>query len=159
MKYRIISVGKIRESFYREGINEYIKRIRKYTRVEFIDGLEEKISPNAGDKDIQKILQKEADKILKLLKKDEILIVLDSQGKGISSEKLAEYIIDWNKSNKRGINLVIGSSFGLAERIIKQADMTISFSKMTFPHQMAALILSEQVYRGFKILKGEPYHK
>jgi len=159
MKYRIISVGKIREPFYQNGINEYIKRLKVYTSVELVDGLEEKISPRAGEKDIQKVLQKEADKILKLLNKDEMLVVLDSRGRSISSEKFAEYIADWNISNKSRINLIIGGSFGLADKLKKEANMSISFSKMTFPHQMAVLILSEQIYRGFKILRGEPYHK
>jgi 23S rRNA (pseudouridine1915-N3)-methyltransferase len=159
LKYRIISVGKIREKFYAQGINEYLKRLGPYTSIELLDGLEEKVSPRAGEKDIEKVLRKEGERILSLLGESELLIVLDLQGKLISSEDLASSIEEWNMSGLGRVNLVIGGSHGLADAVKKRADLTISFSKMTFPHQMAVLILSEQIYRGFKILKGEPYHK
>lgn len=159
MKYRIISVGKIREPFYRDGIKEYIKRLGAYTSIEIADGLEEKLNPRAGDKEIQKILQKEGEKILNLIGNDEILVVLDIQGKKLSSEELSEYIDDWNLSGKNRVNLVIGGSYGVSDEVKRKADSKISFSPMTFPHQMAVMILTEQIYRGFKILKGEPYHK
>ena len=151
-------MGKIRESFYLAGIDEYLKRLRPYTAIELVDGLEEKISPHAGEKDIQKVLLKEGQKILNLIGKDEIVVVLDIAGHRMSSEKLANQLAVWNESGKNRVNLVIGSSFGLADTVKKRADNSISFSEMTFPHQMAVLILSEQIYRGFKILKGEPYH-
>ena len=160
MKYRIISVGKIKEMFYQEGIKEYLKRLRAYASVELIDGLEGKTNPRAGKSEIDKILQKEGEKILNLLGKDEILIVLDINGRLMDdSQQFAGYINKWNNSGKDRINLIIGSSHGLWEQVKKQADLSISFSRMTFPHQMAVLVLSEQIYRGFKILKGEPYHK
>lgn len=159
MRYRIISVGKIREPFYQDGINEYLKRLSAYCSIELLDGLEEKISPRAGEKDIQKALQKEGDRILNLLGNEEFLAVLDIGGRQFSSEDLAGQLGEWNMSGKSRVNLVIGGSHGLSEEVKKRADYKISFSKMTFPHQMAVLILTEQVYRGFKILKGEPYHK
>ncbi|MDD2620637.1 MAG: 23S rRNA (pseudouridine(1915)-N(3))-methyltransferase RlmH [Syntrophomonadaceae bacterium] len=158
MKYRIISVGKIREPFYLEGINEYLKRLGPYTNIELLDGLEEKISPRASEKEIQKFLKKEGDKILNLLGKDEIVVVLDIKGMQLTSEGLAEQITVWNTSGKSRINLIIGDAYGLCDEVKKRADYKISFSHMTFPHQMAVLILTEQIYRGFKILKGEPYH-
>ena len=159
MKYRIISVGKIREKFYAQGVNEYLKRLGPYTVIELLEGLEEKVSPRAGAKDIEKVLNKEGERILSLLGDNEILVVLDGQGTLLTSEDLARCIEEWNMSGLSRVNLVIGGSHGLADIVKKRADRIISFSKMTFPHQMAVLILSEQIYRGFKILKGEPYHK
>ena len=159
MKYRIISVGKIREIFYTQGVNEYLKRLGPYTSIELWDGLEEKVSPRAGAKDIERVLNKEGERILSLLGEHELLIVLDGKGKQLSSEDLANCIEEWNMSGLNRVNLVIGGSHGLADIVKKRADRIISFSKMTFPHQMAVLVLSEQLYRGFKILKGEPYHK
>jgi 23S rRNA (pseudouridine1915-N3)-methyltransferase len=159
LKYRIISVGKVREKFYAQGVNEYLKRLGPYTGIELLDGLEEKVSPRAGEKDIQKVLQKEGERILGLVGENDILAVLDAKGELLSSEDFAQCINKWNISNAGKVNLVIGGSHGLADSVKKRADHIISFSKMTFPHQMAVLILSEQIYRGFKILKGEPYHK
>ncbi len=159
MKFRVISIGKIREPFYLEGINEYLKRLGSYTNIELLDGLEEKISPRAGDKEIQKVLQKEGEKVLSLLGKDEMLVVLDIGGKSINSENFARQLENWNISGKNRINLLVGGSHGIADQVKKLAEAKISFSSMTFPHQMAVLILVEQIYRGFKILKGEPYHK
>ena len=159
MKYRMISVGKIREPFYRDGINEYLKRLGGYTNIELVDGLEEKLNPRAGEKEIARVLQKEGEKILNLVGDNEILVILDIQGKSLSSENLAAQIGEWNLMGKSRVNLVIGGSYGVADAVKKQANNKISFSRMTFPHQMAVLILTEQIYRGYKILKGEPYHK
>ncbi len=159
MKYRIISVGKIKEKFYSDGINEYLKRLGPYTTIELVDGLEEKVSPRAGIKDIEKVLNKEGERILSLLGDHELLIALDVQGTLLSSDELSNSIAAWNMSGVSRVNFVIGGSHGLADTVKHKADRLISFSKMTFPHQMAVLIISEQIYRGFKILKGEPYHK
>jgi len=159
LKYRIISVGKIREKFYREGIQEYMKRLGPYGSFELVDGLEEKVPANPSDKEITRVLDKEGERILNLLGENELLIALDLQGQMLSSEQLADRLQDLNQSGRPRVNFVIGASHGLAPAVKQRADQSISFSKMTFPHQMAVLILSEQIYRGFKILKGEPYHK
>ncbi|HBQ84924.1 MAG TPA: 23S rRNA (pseudouridine(1915)-N(3))-methyltransferase RlmH [Syntrophomonas sp.] len=159
MKYRILSVGKIRESFYNSGVEEYIKRLRPYANIEVVDGLEEKISPHAGAREIEKLLDKEGQRILNLIGENEITIVLDVKGRSLSSEELAGHMRKWNESGKGRVNLVIGGAHGLSEQVKRQSDEQISFSRMTFPHQMAVLILTEQIYRGFKIIKGEPYHK
>lgn len=159
MRYRIISVGKIREKFYAEGIREYMKRLGPYAQLELLDGLEEKLNPRASEKEIEKVLQKEGERILALLGENESLIVLDPHGKAMRSEQLADQLQVWNQSGQYRINLVIGGSYGLSPAVKQRAEQMISFSQMTFPHQMAVLILSEQIYRGFKILKGEPYHK
>ncbi len=159
MKYRIVSVGKIREVFYLQGVNEYLKRLGPYVGIEFLDGLEEKISPRAGSKDIERCLRKEGERILSLIGGSEIIIVLDIYGKMYSSEDFARQMQTWNQSGVSRINLVIGGSHGLDPEVKRRADQVISFSNMTLPHQMAVLILAEQIYRGFKIIKGEPYHK
>ena len=159
MKYRIISVGRIREKFYDQGVQEYLKRLGPYTNIELIDGLEAKVPSRAGEKDIEKILQREGERILALLNDNELLVVWDVRGKPVSSGDLAKYLNTWNQSGLSRVNMVIGSSHGLSSSVRQRADYIMSFSNMTFPHQMAVLILAEQIYRGFKILKGEPYHK
>jgi 23S rRNA (pseudouridine1915-N3)-methyltransferase len=159
VKYRILSVGRIRESFFRAGVMEYTKRLRPYASIELVEGLEEKVSPNAGSKEIEKLLDKEGEKILNLIGANEITIVLDLKGKCLSSEELAQHMSQWNQSGQARVNIIIGGAHGLSPRIKQAADEQISFSALTFPHQMAVLILTEQLYRGFKIIKGEPYHK
>lgn len=159
MKYRIISVGKIREPFYLEGVKEYIKRLTPYCSLELVEGLEEKLNPKAKEAEIEKALEKEAEKILNLLGDKEFLIVLDVKGKQMTSEELACFIESTNLSGKSRISFVIGGANGLSPRVKKRADFLWSFSSLTFPHQMAVLILTEQLYRAFKIIKGEPYHK
>lgn len=159
MKYRIISVGKIREPFFSSGIAEYLKRLGRYADAEIVDGLEEKINPHAGQKDIEKVLLREGQKILSLNHENDILVALDLNGQAMSSEELARHMQHWNQSGKARVNLVIGGANGLSREVRERADEVISFSRLTFPHQMAVLILAEQLYRGFKIIKGEPYHK
>lgn len=159
MKYRIISVGKIREKFYAQGIEEYLKRLTPYATLELVAGLEEKVPPRAGAKEIEKVLAREGERILNLVGAEEMLVVLDVQGDLLSSQELASRLETWNQSGQYRVNLVIGGAHGLADSVKKRAQASISVSRMTFPHQMAVLILAEQIYRGFKILKGEPYHK
>lgn len=159
MKYRILSVGKIRESFFSSGVEEYLKRLRPYAGIEVADGLEEKISPHASPKEIEKLLEKEGQRILNLIGENEIMIVLDVKGRCLSSEELAGQMQKWNESGKFRVNFIIGGANGLSERVKQCADEKLSFSRLTFPHQMAVLILAEQLYRGFKIIKGEPYHR
>ena len=159
MRYRIISVGKIKEAFYLNAIKEYLKRLQPYSSIELVDGLEEKTNPRAGQSEINRVLSREGERVLKLVGDDDILVVLDIQGNSISSEAFAQLLEQWNFSGKSRVNLVIGGSHGLSEEVKRRANYRLSFSPMTFPHQMAVLILSEQLYRGFKILKGEPYHK
>jgi 23S rRNA (pseudouridine1915-N3)-methyltransferase len=159
LKYRIISVGRIREKFYSEGIKEYLKRLGAYTNIELITGLEEKVSPRAGQKDIEKLLLREGERILALVGEDDLVVILDTHGLLLASDELAEYLGKWTMSGKSKVNLVIGSSHGLADTVKKRANYSLALSRLTFPHQMAVLVLSEQIYRGFKILKDEPYHK
>lgn len=159
MKFRILSVGKITEPFYKAGVQEYLKRLQAYGKFELTDGLEVGLPPKASETEIEKVLQKEGAKILSLIREDEEVVILDIQGQSMTSEAWAQKIGRWNESGKPRVNFVIGSSFGLDEAVKKRANAAISFSPMTFPHQLAVLILSEQIYRGFRILRGEPYHK
>ena len=159
MRFRFISVGKISEPFYKAGVQEYLKRLQAYGKFELTDGLEVQLPPKASDAEIRQVLKKEAGRILGLIGDDEWVVILDIQGKAFPSEKFAEKIGSWNESGRPRVNFVVGSSFGLDESVKRRANAAISFSPMTFPHQLAVLILSEQVYRAFRILRGEPYHK
>lgn len=159
MKYYIYSVGKIREPFYTKGINEYLKRLKAYIAIELVDGLEEKLNPNASEKDIEKVLAKEGQKILNNMSPDDIVILLDIKGKTMDSTSFAKELENYNLSGRKRVIFIIGSSYGVSTEVKKRANYLLSFSPMTFPHQMAVLILVEQIYRGFKILKNEPYHK
>lgn len=159
MRYRMISVGKISERFYAQGVAEYLKRLTPYVPWELVEGLEEKVPPRAGAKDIEKVLNKEGERILALMGDRELLVVLDSHGTMLTSEELAGCMQDWHLSGVSRVNLIIGGPHGLADKVKKSADCSIAFSRMTFPHQLAALMTAEQIYRGFKIIRGEPYHK
>ncbi len=159
MKFRIISVGKLTEPFYKAGVQEYMKRLRAYGQFEWVEGLDQPLPPKASQGEIDQVLRREGLKILHLIQDDEWNVVLDVHGKSMSSEEWADKIRGWNESGRPRVNLIIGSSFGLDEAVRRRANERISFSPMTFPHQLAALILSEQMYRGFRILRGEPYHK
>ncbi|HZJ84713.1 MAG TPA: 23S rRNA (pseudouridine(1915)-N(3))-methyltransferase RlmH [Syntrophomonadaceae bacterium] len=159
MKYYIYSVGKIREEFYLQGIKEYLKRLNAYISIELIDGLGEKISPTANNKEIEKAINKEGLKILKNISPSDLVILLDVEGKKLDSPSFADMLANYNLSGSKRVIFIIGSSHGVSLEVKNRADQIISFSPLTFPHQMAVLILAEQIYRGFKILKNEPYHK
>lgn len=159
MNIKIIAVGKIKEKFLEAGIKEYLKRLTAYAKVQIIEVKDEKEPANCSPADEKLIKEKEAQKIEKHLQDDSYIIVLAIDGKMFSSEDLAEKIGDLGVSGKSNLTFIIGGSQGLDESILKKADLKLSFSKMTFPHQLMRLILLEQVYRGFKIIKGERYHK
>jgi 23S rRNA (pseudouridine1915-N3)-methyltransferase len=158
MQYRIISVGKLSEPFYRSGVEEYLKRLIPYGKFELVSGFE-KGKYADSEPDIRKALEKEGEKIHSLLPEDELAIGLDSRGRQYDSLRFAEFIRGLNESSRRRVSFVIGSSEGLADSVKQRLDDSISFSRLTFPHQMAVLILTEQLYRAFRILRGEPYHK
>lgn len=157
MNINIICVGKIKEKYLKDAIAEYSKRISRFAKVEICELSDEKIPDNASQKQEDAVKEKEGDAILARLK-DGYTIALCVEGKQISSEKLAEKISGICMTDSR-INFVIGGSLGLDERVKKIADMKLSFSEMTFPHQLMRVILLEQVYRAFKINAGEKYHK
>ena len=149
MNITIICVGKLKEKYWTEAANEYIKRLGKYCTLQ-IDEIKES---NNDDKD------EEGVNILKKIKKEDYVIALEIKGRQADSEELADKIKNLSISGKSKIAFIIGGSEGLSGEIIKRADCSLSFSKMTFPHQMMRVILLEQIYRGFKIIKNEKYHK
>ena len=159
MNISIISVGKIKEKCLKLGIEEFSKRLSKYSKLEFIELDDEKCPENLSEKDILIVKEKEGNKILSKIKNNSYVIALAIDGKNLSSEELAEKISSLAVSGKSHITFVIGGSLGLSDDVLKRADYKLSFSKMTFPHQLMKLILLEQVYRAFRINNNEPYHK
>lgn len=156
MKISLICVGKIREDFIAQGIEEFKKRLTPYVSLEIIEVQAFQIK-NLADE--LKARQTEAQKILSLIGKDDYTIALAIQGKELSSEGLAQKFSTLSQSGINKINLIIGGATGLDETVLAKADFKLSFSKLTFPHQLMRLILLEQIYRAFKIINKEPYHK
>ncbi|HHV30654.1 23S rRNA (pseudouridine(1915)-N(3))-methyltransferase RlmH [Acetivibrio mesophilus] len=159
MKITIIAVGKLKEKYLRDGINEYTKRLSKFCNLEIIEVSDEQAPDNLSSLQEEQVKKREGERIIKRLKEGAALIVLDVCGKKLSSEELARKIDSFFISGKSNITFVIGGSLGLDKDLLNMADFRLSLSDMTFPHQLARLILLEQVYRSFKIINGEPYHK
>jgi 23S rRNA (pseudouridine1915-N3)-methyltransferase len=159
MNIRIVSVGKIKEKYIQEGIKEFSKRLSRYCNLDIIEIDDEKAPENLSEKDMEIVKKKEGEKILSKIPQNFYVIVLAIEGKQLSSEGLAENIENLMINGTNDICFVIGGSLGLSTDVINRSNFKLSFSKMTFPHQMMRLILLEQVYRGFRIMKGEPYHK
>lgn len=159
MKITVISVGKIKENFFCEAIKEYTKRLSKFcTLIEEIIQ-DERADDNYSDKEIEQVKYLEGQKILKKIKDSSFVITLCIDGKQLSSVELADKINELGINGNSDITFIIGGSNGLSDEIIKRADMKLSFSKMTFPHQLFKVILLEQIYRAFKINANESYHK
>jgi len=156
MNIKIIAVGKLREKFIKLGVDEFVKRIQPYSSLQVIEITAETLYDDAN---VQKVLEVEADKILKHISENSFVITLEIEGKLLSSEDFAEKIRKITLSGQNQIIFVIGSAEGMHQKIKARSDFALSLSPMTFVHQMARLILAEQIYRAFKILKNEPYHK
>ena len=159
MRITIIAVGKIKEKFYRDAIAEYAKRLSKYCKFDVIEVADEKTPDKCSETEEQLILSKEADKILKHIRPEMLVYALALKGKKLDSVEFADEINKAGLTGNSSVAFVIGGSLGLHENVLKRADKQISFSDMTFPHQLMRVILAEQVYRGFRIIAKEPYHK
>ncbi|ANU14612.1 methyltransferase RlmH [Planococcus halocryophilus Or1] len=159
MNISIISVGKLKEKYLKSGIEEYTKRLGSYSKINEIEVADEKAPEQLSDADMEIVKKKEADRILAKISADAYVIALAIDGKMKTSEQLAKDIESLMTYGRSKIVFVIGGSLGLHDEVLKRADEKLSFSKMTFPHQLMKLILVEQVYRAFRIMKGEPYHK
>lgn len=159
MNITIYAVGKIKERFYREAIAEFEKRLRRYCVLKIIEVPDEKTPQDASDAINQQILEKEGRRLLSFFSEREYLIALDIKGRTYSSESFAGHIDSLGVMGRSSVGFVIGGSLGLSQEVLKRADERVSFSEMTFPHQMMRLILLEQIYRAFRINCGEPYHK
>ncbi len=159
MNIRIICVGKIKEKYLVQGISEYSKRLRRYAKIQVIEVEDEKAPESLSPTEEQLIREKEGTRLKKHFRQDGVKIILAIDGKSLSSEEFSNQIQQYGVSGKSQFDFIIGGSLGLDENIIKEADLLLSFSKFTFPHQLMRLILLEQIYRAFRIAKGEPYHK
>ena len=159
MNISIISVGKLKEKYLKSGIEEYIKRLGSYAKVQEIEVADEKAPEQLSDADMEIVKKKEADRILAKISPDAYVIALAIDGKMKTSEGLSKDMASLMTYGRSKIVFVIGGSLGLHDEVLKRADEKLSFSKMTFPHQLMKLILVEQVYRAFRIMKNEPYHK
>lgn len=158
MKFTFLTIGKIKEKWMRQGIDEYLKRLSPIAKVEILSPDEEKMPENPSPALKEKVMEKEGEKLLKYLKDEDFLILLDLKGKPVTSEELAHIIRQKMVSGTSHFFFMIGGPYGNGENIRRRADLKISISAMTFTHQMARLILAEQVYRAMKIIRHEPYH-
>ncbi|MDR0978846.1 MAG: 23S rRNA (pseudouridine(1915)-N(3))-methyltransferase RlmH [Lachnospiraceae bacterium] len=154
----IICVGKIKEAYLKDAINEYSKRLSKYCNLNIVELPDEKLPDKINSSIIEIIKKKESTKIIDSLKKDSYVIALDLNGKSISSEDFSKKIDNISLNYNSNISFIIGGTLGLTNDVIDCSSESICFSKMTFPHQLIRLFLLEQLFRGFKISKGETYH-
>ena len=159
MRIKFITVGKLKEKYSKDGIKEYAKRISAYADIEMIEVMDERIPDKASLAEEMLVKAKEGRKILDKVKQDDYMILLDVSGKEMDSVAFSKHIEKCMIDGKSTIVFVIGGSLGHGEEILSRAQLRLSFSPMTFPHQLMRLILIEQVYRAFKIMKNETYHK
>jgi len=159
MQITIISVGKLKEKYLLLGINEYTKRLSAYAKLNIVEVADEKAPENLSEAEMEQVKQKEGERILAQLKDDQHVVALAIEGEMWSSEKLAKEMDKLATYGKSNVAFIIGGSLGLSKQVYQRANQLLSFSKMTFPHQVMRLILLEQVYRSFRINRGEPYHK
>lgn len=159
MRITILCVGKIKEKFYSDAVAEYAKRLSKYCKLEIVEVSDEKTPDGAGAVVEEQIKEKEGKRILEKIKEDAFVCTLEIAGKRLTSEGLAQWMEKLTVSGTSHIVFVIGGSLGLHSSVTKRSNMGLSFSDMTFPHQLMRVILTEQIYRAFRIMNGEPYHK
>jgi len=158
MKVTLICVGKVKEKFYRDAIKEYEKRLGAYIKLNTIEISDEKVKVE-NDSEIALAMEKEGNNILSKIKDNQYVITLEILGKNLSSEEFSSKIDNLMLTGKSDIALVIGGSYGLSDNVKKRSDFALSFSRMTFPHQMMRVVLLEQVYRAYRIITGASYHK
>ena len=159
MNVTILCVGKVKEKFYRDAIAEFEKRLSRYCKLDIIEVADEKTPDNASEVVERQIKEKEAERMEKYIREGAYVIALAIDGKQLDSVELSEKMEKLRISGNSNIVFVIGGSLGLADGILKRADFKLSFSRMTFPHQLMRVILLEQIYRGYRIMNHEPYHK
>lgn len=159
MKVTILAVGKLKEKYLKQGIQEYAKRLGRYTKFDIIEVSDEQAPENLSEIEINLIKEKEGQRLLGKIKETDYVYALVIQGKLVSSEDIAKSMEQATIRGKSSLVFVIGGSLGLSAEVIHRSDEQLSFGRITLPHQLMRLVLSEQVYRGFRIMKGEPYHK
>ena len=159
MKITILAVGKLKEKYWKQANVEYEKRLGAYSKIEMIEVPDEKAPETMSDKEIEQVKEKEGQRLLAKIKPQATVITLEIQGKMLSSEGLAKELQQRMTQGQSDFVFVIGGSNGLHQDVLNRSNYALSFSKMTFPHQMMRVVLIEQVYRAFKIMRGEAYHK
>ena len=159
MNISIVAVGKLKEKYLKLAIDEYAKRLGRYCKLDIIELPDEKTPDNASPKDEEIIKEKEGKLILSKIKDNAYVVAMDLKGKELSSEEFSKFISNCGVMGNSNIVFVIGGSLGLSEEVRKRANYKLCFSRMTFPHQLFRVMLLEQVYRGFRIINNEPYHK
>ena len=159
MKITILCVGKVKESYFRDGITEFVKRLSRYVKMEIIEVADEKTPDHAGEKEEMRIRQKEAERLQKSWRDDAYSIALAIDGKKMDSVAFAERLEQLGIVGESHIQFIIGGSLGLDPEVLRRADERLSFSDMTFPHQLMRVILLEQIYRSYRIINNQPYHK
>lgn len=159
MKITILAVGKIKESYYREAVREFQKRLGRYIKLEIIETADEKTPDRASEQENIRIRNLEGDRLMKQIREDAYVVALAIQGRMYDSVELAEKLRLLGVNGTGNVIFVIGGSLGLSDAVLKRADLQLSFSRMTFPHQLMRVILLEQIYRSCRIIHHEPYHK
>lgn len=159
MNITILCVGQIKEKYFRDAIAEYQKRLSRYCKLQMIEVADEKTKENASEAENDLIRKKEGERLLKHIKDSDYCITLEIDGRMLTSEGLSKEIDRLGLAGKTSLVFVIGGSIGLDTAVLKRSDYALSFSKMTFPHQLMRVILLEQIYRSYRIMRGEPYHK
>ena len=159
MNINVICVGKLKEKYWTDAVAEYSKRLGRFCTLKITELKEDRLADNASPADEEKVKATEGTSILKAIDGDAYVIALDVRGKELSSEKLAEKVETLALDGKSNLAFIIGGSLGLSQEVLARADYRLSFSPMTFPHQMMRVILLEQIYRSFKIIRNETYHK
>jgi len=159
LKIQIVSVGKLKEKYLKDAVSEYVKRLSRYCKITINEVSEEKVPETLSDAEKEQALRKEADRIRNSLYKNTFTIVLDLKGEQPDSLKLSEFLSSWMLQGRSSISFIIGGSIGLDRQLVKEADYNLCLSNLTFPHQLTRVILLEQIYRCFKIINNETYHK
>lgn len=159
MNITILCVGQIKKKYFRDAIAEYQKRLSHYCKLQMIEVADEKTKENASEAENDLIRKKEGERLLKHIKDSDYCITLEIDGRMLTSEGLSKEIDRLGLAGKSSLVFVIGGSIGLDTAVLKRSDYALSFSKMTFPHQLMRVILLEQIYRSYRIMRGEPYHK
>ena len=159
MKIKIVTVGKLKEKYLKDGIAEYSKRISRFATVEMVELADEKTPDHASDSENEKILDLEGNRILSKIGDREFVVVLAIEGKTLSSEEFSKQLEQASINGFSTLTFVIGGSLGLSKEVKKRANLSVSFGRLTLPHQLMRLVLTEQIYRAFTIQQGSPYHK
>ena len=160
MDIKIVAVGKIKEKFYKDAIDEYLKRMQTYNKVEIIEVADEMAAENLSEKELEQVKEKEGERILGKISKEDYVVSLEILGKQIDSIEFAKFIEnEMAEGFGRNLVFIIGGSNGLAKEVSQRSNKKLSFGKMTYPHQLMRVILTEQIYRAYRIINGHPYHK